>query len=51
MDCIVHGGLKELDTSERLSPSLVGENEASMKQRHLPKVTEEVTGTGRTEPG
>ena len=50
MDCIVHGGLKELDTTERLSPSLVGETEAPVKQRHLPKVTEEVTGTGRTEP-
>ena len=44
----VHGGLKELDTTERLSPSLVGETEAPVKQRHLPKVTEEVTGTGRT---
>ena len=50
VDCIVHGGLKELDTIERLSPSLVGETEAPVKQRHLPKVTKEVTGTGRTEP-
>ena len=50
VDCIVHGGLKELGTTERLSPSLVGETEAPVKQRHLPKVTKEVTGTGRTEP-
>ena len=49
LDCIIHGGLKESDTTERLSPSL-GETEAPVKQRHLPRVTEEATGTGRTEP-